>query len=91
MNGLKLYHLTFDGQDFYVEALSMHLAQAIWLDAMRETWGTEWTGEEEPDQIALVHDEPVLRGSSGEPEHGMGYGLLTEALIEEGEIDAPAD
>jgi len=92
---MKLYLLTFDGQEYYVEATSMHMAQAVWLDAMRAEWESDWTGDEEPDQVALVHDEPVLRaapgreGVPGEPEHGMGFGLMTEQLIEEGLIDPP--
>jgi hypothetical protein len=56
---MKLFHIQFDGQSWYVEAETMRDAITVWA-----TWGAhnaEYDGTEEPDSCALVHDEPVLR------------------------------
>lgn len=60
---MKLYRVEFSdgGGPWFVEARSMGEAQRLWLKAMRGVWESDWTGEEEPDAIALVHDEPVIR------------------------------
>ena len=64
---MKVFMVTFDGQNSVVEAASMSLAIAAWHDAMKVEWGDEYTGDEEPDQVALVHDEPVIRAKAGQP------------------------
>jgi hypothetical protein len=57
----KLYLITFDRVPFYVEAVTMREAESIWLEAMRDEWESDWDGNEEPEQISLVYDEPVIR------------------------------
>jgi hypothetical protein len=57
---LRLYMVELDNQQWHVEALSMAEAIRIWLAAMVKE-GTGWDGDEEPDQVVLVSDEPVIR------------------------------
>jgi len=57
----RLYRVTFDGEEHFVEAATMDRARAAWLGAMRAEWGAEWEGDEEPEEIVLIHDGAVLR------------------------------
>ncbi len=52
---MKLYHVQYDHESYYVEAPS--------LPAAVETWKRHvaYDGTEEPESIALIHDEPVIR------------------------------
>lgn len=60
MSTAKVYGVTFDGQTRVVLAPTFGDAVALWLEAMREPWGDEWTGDEEPEQIVLISDEPAI-------------------------------
>lgn len=58
---MKLYQILFDGSHRWVEAESFGKAVAKWLQAMKTEWGSDWEGNEEPESVTLVHDEPVIR------------------------------
>lgn len=61
MNAVKLYHIQYDGQCYWVEASCFAIAILRWKDHVRGLWGEEYDGTEEPDSCALIHDEPVIR------------------------------
>lgn len=58
---MKLYHIQFDGQSYWVEAQSFGNAVIVWQAHVKVLWGEDFTGEEEPDSVQLAHDEPVIR------------------------------
>lgn len=57
----ELYHVQFDHMDYYVEAPSFALAIEAWKRHVAVLWGTDYDGTEEPESVALVHDEAVIR------------------------------
>jgi len=57
----KLYHVQFDNESYYVEAPSFALAIEAWKRHVAALWGADYDGTEEPESVALVHDEPVIR------------------------------
>ncbi len=57
---MKLYHIQFDGQSFWVEAESFRLAIVQWGEHVKILWGDDYDGTEEPESVHLVHDEPVI-------------------------------
>ena len=58
---MKLYHVQFDGQSYWIEADSFANAVLVWKDHVRQVWGVDYDGTEEPESVHLVHDEPVLK------------------------------
>ena len=58
---MKLYMIQFDGQRDYVEAESYGAALKAWHAHMMIEQAPDWDGTEEPESVALVHDEPVIR------------------------------
>lgn len=63
---MKLYHIQFDDQPYFVEAESLGQAVAAWRAHVAVLWGSDYDGDEEPESIALVHDEPVVRARDGQ-------------------------
>lgn len=60
---MALYLIRFDGQDRAVNAPSMTAAITAWRAWSKREWGDDWDGSEEPQQCALVSDEPVINGA----------------------------
>lgn len=57
---MKLYHIQFDGQSWWVEADSIGSASEKWLAHVRsEPDNADFS--DEPDSVHRVHDEPVIR------------------------------
>ena len=59
----SLYHVQFDGESYYVEAPDFTRAIAAWKTYVKDLWGPDCDGTEEPESAALVHDGAVI----GEP------------------------
>lgn len=57
----KLYRVTFDGQDRYVEAPDFPRAIEAWKAWGKAEWKEDYDGTEEPESVALVSDDPVIR------------------------------
>jgi len=58
---VKLYHIQFDGESYWVEAPTFRGAIEAWKVEVRERWGDDFQDTDEPDSVHLVHDEPVIR------------------------------
>lgn len=58
---MRLYHVQFDGQSYWIEAESFGDAVFKWKRHVAVLWGTDYDGSEEPESVHLVHDEPVIR------------------------------
>lgn len=58
---MKLYDIMFDGQHYWVEAASYALAIVAWQWHVKGKWGDDYSGEEEPESVCLMHDESVIR------------------------------
>ena len=57
----KLYHVQYDGQSYWIEAVSFAEAVELWKRHVRVLWAQDYDGSEEPESVHLVHDEPVIR------------------------------
>jgi hypothetical protein len=58
---MSLYHIQFDNQPYWVEAENYGKAITAWRQHVAVLWGTDYDGTEEPQSVALIHDEPVIR------------------------------
>lgn len=59
---LKLYQITFDGQSEFVEAASFGDAVRIWrVEMSAQAEPDETYEDEEPEQVVLANDAPVIR------------------------------
>lgn len=58
---MKLYHVQFDGQSFWIEAESFALAVVAWHWHCKQQDGDEYDPQLEPESVHLVHEEPVIR------------------------------
>lgn len=58
---MKLYHIQYDGESYYVEAGNLPSAVGLWKLHVKGLWGDDFTGDEEPESIALVHEGDVIR------------------------------
>jgi hypothetical protein len=58
-----LYMITFDGQPDYIEAENYAEAVKSWHEHMQRVEEGDWDSTEQPEQVVLVHDGPVIRGS----------------------------
>lgn len=58
---MKLYCILFDSRRYHVEAESIAKAVEYWRRHVAVEWGDDYDGTEEPESIALVHDEAVIR------------------------------
>ena len=63
---MNLYHVQWDGGSRYVEAATFGDAVKLWREAMRDEWGDDLRPDDEPDSVALVDDQPVLRAAEGQ-------------------------
>ncbi len=57
----NLYLVLFDGTHYYVEAKDFPTAIEAWKKHVMIEWGESYDGTEQPESVALVHDEPVIR------------------------------
>lgn len=60
---MNLYHVQFDGQSYWVEAGDFGTAVILWKGHVKDLWGEDYDGTEQPDSVHLVHDEPVIRSA----------------------------
>lgn len=58
---MNLYLVQFDNQPYYVEASNFGDAIAAWKRHVAQAWGQDYDGTEEPESVALIHDEAVIR------------------------------
>ncbi len=66
---MKLYQVTFDGDEDYVEAASYGQAVARWraeLKRQNPDEDEEWSDTEEPESVVLISSRPVLRSEHPE-------------------------
>lgn len=61
MNSINLYLIHYDHQPYYVEAENLASAVERWKAHVKVVWGDDYDGTEEPESIALVHEEAVIR------------------------------
>jgi hypothetical protein len=73
---MSAYTVQFDGQIRVVDAPGFTEAIAAWGDAMQIEWGDDYDGTEQPESVALIDDQPVIRyvGMDGLAD-GVGCGL----------------
>jgi len=60
---MKLYQVGFEGEHEFVEAMSFGQAVALWREEM-ERQNPDWDADEEPEQVLLVSDHPVIRSET---------------------------
>lgn len=58
---MNLYLVQYDSQYYYVEAPGFSEAIDLWKGHVKKLWGDEYDGTEQPESVAHVHDEPVVR------------------------------
>lgn len=58
---MNLYLVIYDGQHFYVEAKNFAQAIELWTEHVKEVWGDDFDGTEQPESCAHIHDEAVIR------------------------------
>lgn len=58
---MSLYLVRFDDMPTYVEAPTFSEAIALWDVHMAKEQGADWDGNEQPEEVVLVHDEAVVR------------------------------
>jgi len=56
-----LYHIQFDHISYWVEAADIRGAVDVWKRHVAKDWGAECDGSEEPESIALISEESVIR------------------------------
>ena len=81
MSGPKVYGVTYDGETRIVIAPTFGDAVELWLMEMQGEWGDDWTGDEQPEQVVLISDEPVI-GVELEMERRRQIGVVVGALID---------
>lgn len=58
---MSVYRITYDDQARIVEAADFGDAVKKWLEGMKEPWGDDWIGTEQPESVLLISEEPVIR------------------------------
>lgn len=58
---MSAYTVQFDGQIRVVDAPGFTEAIAAWGDAMQIEWGDDYDGTEQPESVALIDDDEVIR------------------------------
>lgn len=58
----RLYHITFDASNFYVQARDYTDAIRLWKEHVAVLWGDDYDGTEQPESVSLIHDEAVITG-----------------------------
>jgi len=61
---MNLYLVQYDSVSYYVEAPSFAHAIDLWERHVAAIWGSDFDGTEQPESVALVHDESVIRGGA---------------------------
>ena len=64
---MSLYHVQFDHESYYVEAPTFGGAVAAWRTHVAKLWGCTYEGTEEPESVALLHEDPVIRAAAPAP------------------------
>ncbi len=59
---MSLFHLVFDGESYYVEALSMVIAITAWEQRMEADTGQSF--DDDPEMVQLVHEGDVIRAEA---------------------------
>lgn len=57
---MSLYHIQYDGEPYYVEAPGFGEAVEVFKAHLKEI-DNEIDGRNEPDSVALLSEEPVIR------------------------------
>jgi len=68
---MNLYHIQYDNQSYWVEAAKLAEAVEVWKLHVKRLWGDEYDDTEEPESIALVNDEPVIRAEDFEKKEAV--------------------
>lgn len=58
---MSVYHIQGEGDSRIVEAETYGTAVALWLAAMKREFGDEEYEGAEPESVALLSDDPVIR------------------------------
>ena len=58
---MRLYKILYDGEQYFVEAISFPQAIDVWKRHVKDAWGADYDGTEEPESVELLSEEPVLR------------------------------
>lgn len=61
MAKMCLYMVQWDSVRWYIEAPGFAEAIQTWHRVVKEQWGSDYEGTEQPEQVVLVHDEGVFR------------------------------
>lgn len=51
---MNLYRIVFDGTPYFVEAKNFGEAIGLWHCHVREEWGKDYEGTEEPEEVQLI-------------------------------------
>jgi hypothetical protein len=58
---MSAYMIQFDGQTRVVDAPGFTEAIEAWHEAMQIEWGDDYDGTEQPESVALIDDDLVIR------------------------------
>lgn len=58
---MRLYQVQFERESYWVEAVSMMEAVSLWKQHVKREWGADYKADEEPDSVALIHEDCVIR------------------------------
>lgn len=58
---MNLYQVQFDSETWFVEAESFAAAIELWKERAAIEWGDNYSQEDEPESVALVHDDGCVR------------------------------
>lgn len=56
-----LFNITFDGEQYWVEAGSFQEAIDAWKERVKQEWGPDFDGTELPDSVVRLSEDPVIR------------------------------
>lgn len=79
---MSLYHVQYDGVSYWVEAVAFSHCVDIWKNNVRELWGSEFDGTEEPESVHRVSGDAVLRTPDPAPSTIHSAGGVISALNE---------
>lgn len=60
---MNLYRILYDVSPKYVQAEDFAAAVQAWKEHVKELWGDEYEGNEQPESVELIHNEPVILAS----------------------------
>lgn len=67
---MNLYLVQYESTSWYVEAPDFASAIQAWADQVRIEWGNDYQPTDQPESVACVHDEPVVRWRGGRAGRG---------------------